>query len=421
MKTKRLAVLFFALFTITICHSQPIVSFKDENGKFGFKDAQGNIIVQPKYDYASKYENGLVYVNIDNKYGYVNRQGKEVIPVIYKQVSYTTKNGGMIWVHINDRYGFVDSTNKEIIPIKYQWLDSEFKSGMAKAKLNGKYGTIDMQGKEVIPTMYDNIESITKNGEIVSFIVQKDSKYMLIDKSNKSLIDIKSDWIKSESEVFWIVVKSNGKYGAFDYWGKKILELEYDWIDSDLLTRRAFVKKNGKWMLMDTEGNKLTEAIYDEMKDKSSGTFSANGNTGFFAVGKTTNGKTKYGFIDMNGKEVTEIKYDFCGDLRDSFAHVVFNGKYGIVDNTGKEIIKPDTYDFMETFSDDLAVVNIGGKWNDEYNPEFEGGKWGFIDKSGKIIIALQYDSVKSFYKGKAKVKLNGKEFYIDKEGNVVE
>lgn len=421
MKTSQLLFLTLFSFAITAIQAQPIVNFKDENGKYGFKDAQGNIIVQPKYDYVSKYEYGLVYVNIGKKYGYVNRQGKEVIPVIYNQVSYRAGNKGMIWVYINDKYGFVDSTNKEIIPIKYQWLDSEFKNGIAKAKLNGKYGYIDIQGKEIVPLMYDNVESIQKNGEIVSFIVQKDSKYVLIDKSNKSLIDIKCDWIIWESEVSWIVVKSNGKYGAFDYWGKKILEFEYDWIDSDLLTRRAFVKKNGKWMLMDSDGNQLTEAIYDEMKDKSTGTFSANGNTGFFSVGMKANGKTKYGFIDMHGKEVTEIKYDFCGDLRNKYAIVVLNGKYGIVDNIGEEIIKPDTFDFIETFSDDLAVVNIGGKWNDEYNPEFEGGKWGFIDKTGKIIIPLQYDRVHGFYKGKAKVKLNGKEFYIDKEGNEVE
>lgn len=421
MKITPLFFLFLFSFAFTVTQAQPIVNFKDENGKFGFKDAEGNIIVSPKYDYASKFEMGLVYVKKEDKFGYVNRKGIEVIPVIYKQVSYRSGNNGLIWVYINDRYGFVDSTNKEIIPIKYQWLDSEFKNGAAMAKLNGKYGLINEQGEEIIPTEYNNLEIIRKGGEIISFIVEKESKYMLIDKSNKSLINIKCDWMKWESEVSWIIVKSNGKFGAFDYWGKKILDFEYDRIDSDLLTRRAFVKKNGKWMLMDNEGKQLTEALYDDMKDKSSGTFSGNGNTGFFSVGKTTNGKTKYGFIDMNGKEVTEIKYDFCGVLRNTYALVVLSGKYGVVDNTGKEIIKPDTYDFIETFSDDLAVVNMGGKWNDEYNPEFEGGKWGFIDKAGKVIIPLQYDSVQDFYKGKAKVKLNGREFYIDKEGKEVE
>ncbi|MBQ1979963.1 MAG: WG repeat-containing protein, partial [Alistipes sp.] len=46
------------------------------------------------------------------------------------------------------------------------------------------------------------------------------------------------------------------------------------------------------------------------------------------------------------------------------------------------------------------------------------GGKYGFIDKIGNVVISLKYDFVGSFFKGKAKVKLNGETFYIDKNGN---
>jgi len=421
MNFSKIIIVGIFLLSLTEVYAQPIFSFKDEKGKFGFKDASGKILVQPKYDYASKYENGLVYVNIGKKYGYVNRNGVEVIPVIYDQVGYREKNIGLVWVYINSKYGYVDTTNKEVIPIKYSWLDSEFKNGVAKASIDQKYGLINRAGEEIVPIIYDRIDLIWYYSDLKSIIVEKDSKYGMIDINNKILLEIKYDWINYESEVNWAIVSMNNKKTAYDYSGNKILDFEFDMIKSDLLTRRACIRVNNKWMLMDKEGNKLTEAIYDEMGDRNTGTFSANGNTGFFAVGMKSGSKYKYGFIDMNGKEVTEIKYDYCDDLKNSYAIVVLNGKYGLVDNTGKEIIKPETYDHLNSYSDGLVAVNLGGKWNKEIEPDFEGGKWGFIDLAGKVVIPIQYDYVVwDFYEGKAKVRMGKKEFFIDKEGNEI-
>ncbi|MFH5163641.1 WG repeat-containing protein [Campylobacter coli] len=46
--------------------------------------------------------------------------------------------------------------------------------------------------------------------------------------------------------------------------------------------------------------------------------------------------------------------------------------------------------------------------------------KYGFIDKSGKIVIEPKFDGVGNFSEGLAKVKLNGKYGFIDKSGKIV-
>jgi negative regulator of sigma E activity len=46
--------------------------------------------------------------------------------------------------------------------------------------------------------------------------------------------------------------------------------------------------------------------------------------------------------------------------------------------------------------------------------------KWGYIDTTGKEVISFKYDDAENFSKGFAKVKLEGREFYIDKYGNEV-
>lgn len=48
-------------------------------------------------------------------------------------------------------------------------------------------------------------------------------------------------------------------------------------------------------------------------------------------------------------------------------------------------------------------------------------GKLGFIDKAGKLVIPAKYDDAESFHSGKARVLLNGRRFYIDRNGNEVQ
>jgi hypothetical protein len=49
--------------------------------------------------------------------------------------------------------------------------------------------------------------------------------------------------------------------------------------------------------------------------------------------------------------------------------------------------------------------------------------KWGFIDKTGKVIVPPKYDYALPFYEGLSQVRLNGKYFYIKvfPDGKVVE
>ena len=60
---------------------------------------------------------------------------------------------GLTWVELNKVRGFIDKTGKEVIPIKYDAADN-FSEGLARVQLNGKWGYIDKNGKEVLPIKY---------------------------------------------------------------------------------------------------------------------------------------------------------------------------------------------------------------------------------------------------------------------------
>jgi hypothetical protein len=64
-------------------------------------------------------------------------------------------------------------------------------------------------------------------------------------------------------------------------------------------------------------------------------------------------------------------------------------------------------YDYIETFSDGLAVVR-------KYS------KYGFVDRAGNEVIPLIYDYAYFFVDGLAAVVKNGKTFTINKQGKCI-
>ena len=64
-------------------------------------------------------------------------------------------------------------------------------------------------------------------------------------------------------------------------------------------------------------------------------------------------------------------------------------------------------YDDVGSFSEGLAWVG-------------KDGKYGFVDKQGKLVIPLDYGNAGSFSEGLALVEKNRKLGFIDKKGNVV-
>ncbi len=94
-----------------------------------------------------------------------------------------------------------------------------------------------------------------------------------------------------------------------------------------------------------------------------------------------------------------------------SRAAMKIEDKYGYIDETGKLLIAAQ-YDTARDFSEKLAAVQINGKY-------------GFIDTSGKMVIPAKFDFADSFKDGIARVLIRGgnspdKELYIDKAGKEV-
>jgi hypothetical protein len=56
------------------------------NGKYGFVDEQGKVVVEPRYDNARDFRLKRAAIERDGKWGFLDPDGKEVIPPKYDSV-----------------------------------------------------------------------------------------------------------------------------------------------------------------------------------------------------------------------------------------------------------------------------------------------------------------------------------------------
>ena len=69
------------------------VAFKGANGKWGYIDDSGEIVIKPQYNNAKSFSNGLAAVFIDEKWGFINRNNELVIDNIFEDAMYFTNQG----------------------------------------------------------------------------------------------------------------------------------------------------------------------------------------------------------------------------------------------------------------------------------------------------------------------------------------
>jgi len=159
---------------------------------------------------------------------------------------------------------------------------------------------------------------------------------------------------------------------------------------------------------------------------------------------------SKYGYIDQTGQIVIPPKFDYVENFREGMAVIAvggklmniwdanleaspwapgdvdhFGGKYGYIDTTGKIVVRPQ-YDWAGDFSEGLAPVAVGGKW---ISHKHRSGQLGYIDKTGKMVIPARYSYAGGFCGGLAAVAVGGKwerdelvdeqYGYIDKNGQM--
>ena len=127
---------------------------------------------------------------------------------------------------------------------------------------------------------------------------------------------------------------------------------------------------------IDCDGNVVIPPIYEIAEDFSEG---------LACVAELGWGKG-YKFIDTNGEVIISLKDGIrvCGYFHEGLCVVSVDGKYGFIDRTGAMVIPPE-FNWASGFDRGRALVSFG---------ESESGdNSGIIDRTGRFIVPPKYNS----------------------------
>lgn len=292
-------------------------------GLYGFRCPGDDFVyINPKYDEAQNFHDGLACVKKQNLWGCINKMGEVKIP--FKYAFLRSIHEGLI-AAVNDdnglygKLGFIDRYGNEIIPFVYDtkyinrnlkrvfFVDTlyqerfDFSNGLAAVCLNNKFGYIDKSGNTSIPFIYDIAYSFS-DGVAKVF---NNGKLFFIDKSGEILHGLteKQHSIRRGEIVFsegYSMFHGKEGVGFIDKNGDVVIPQVY--LDAKPFMEGLAVVKNKEeqaYGFIDKTGDMIVPSQYLNAQSYSEGLAAV--------LDKETN---KWGFIDKKGNVAIPFLYD---------------------------------------------------------------------------------------------------------------
>ena len=414
---------------------------KDE--KVGLINLEGKVITQPMYESIEglPYKEGELLVQFEGKYGVINNKGNTLVKPEYDQITvdnYTTEDQGY------KRAGYIVSNTTE----------------------NGyRYGYVDIDGNVLLEPEYTEVSRIMniKDDNNIYLIVAQNGQYGMV-KNQEQIIENGYQSISYNSESNTLTLEKTKRYGVATLEGNVIIPVEFSQIDS-----------TGKYIYAtDVEGNvKVYQEDGNLAEIESNVYILETANENYQIKIDSTQGSV-YSILDKEGKQITKQNYAYINYLYDNdFIVSLTGGKVGVINDKEEPMIEIQ-YDSIEKVEGtDYIVTRLSENNSTQlYNKEFEQlcdmtnavvqveenyvkvynstetryfdlegkekentdilsnyeiyaksqeGKWGFVDKSGNVVVDYIYDKVTdlNFY-GYAGIKLGGKWGVINANGEVI-
>lgn len=354
----------------------------EKNGQFAYLDSNLNIAIPyGTYSISNSFnEHGLAIVGNGKRNGIINSKGDFVYPYDIQLIGHPkryTNESNVFIVEKNKSIGLLGYNANPLTKIDNKSVEWDYVNNSKNRhgyyiiqNSEGLYGIINGIGEIQIPFDYTEIQPF--DGDSLT-IAKKGNYYGIINYENRIIRDFECQEIFSGKWLDYYVIKVDGKYGMIDAANKTIIPIEYEELDPCYYDRnhRFIAKKDGK-----------------------------------------------RGIITEEQKIVIPFEYDIISNWVEygPDAHIVIkNGKYGLISREGKVII-PTDYEQMYIDSE-FPLIKVG---ND--------GLWGTVNWKNEIVHPIEYeqvlwdwtflatDTVDTVY-----VKMNGKYFATDLNGNVVD
>jgi hypothetical protein len=209
-----------------------------------------------------------------------------------------------------------------------------------------------------------------------NLIIFSNKKYGI--SKNMNNVQLKYDTLYQPSPSEYLFVKLDNFWGVVDFNDNIIIPIVYElvdqtWYDNYTGIDTFLVQKNHKFGTVDFHNNIVIPFNYDAISN-----WVENGPDAHYV---SINGKM--GLIDHNGKEIVQSIYDSIYCYTYKVIKVKLNGKLGVI-NSENKIIIPLEYDAL--IADVLSTGELDIKNHEDKFIVRKNGKWDYLNYNGKII-----------------------------------
>lgn len=147
-----------------------LASYNLNNQIYNFYNFSGKIINTNQFDkMGCRFFEGLTWFYKNGLYGYLDKNGNELIPAEYIEANYFYDSLALV-KNSNNKLGYIDRNGNTIISFIYDDA-TNFKNGISAVKLNKYWGAINKSGKVIIPFIHDDFILSSQKGAFLTFIV----------------------------------------------------------------------------------------------------------------------------------------------------------------------------------------------------------------------------------------------------------
>jgi hypothetical protein len=348
----------------------------EKDGQWGYIDKNGEVIIDFLYDQASAFYNGYAIVMNDNEFFLIDTSGKSVLEDKYETLYVDIETGLLIYKK-NDQWGLMTVEDEVITDALYDEIDI-FSDGLARVESNDKIGYINTLGETVIPITYDNGRNFSE-GYVV---VRNDDLYGLMDVNGNFVIDFMYDYMLDVDEYGHLIAKTYVDYEPDEVY---LLDLEGHIVLEGQSIKRAgdlyAVEDDSEtWYLYKADGTKFIDDAFTYVW----------GSSGYQINVEHVNNDDED--VDQNiwfnedGTVFQEASYDNSnfGWIPDFF----FDNEYFVVEDgdyldiyTLDDHIRLEADEFSQFLPDDLYLIAR----NDQY---------GVVDRDGNVEVEFLYDQL---------------------------
>lgn len=390
-------------------------------GKYGYIDSLGRIVIAPKFDLVGEFRNGHAETLVGDQVGIIDRDGSFLLKPAYARAIPFGKTAALVlsgkWrspyapdferlstdasqFRGNDLFDLIDLRSGKPLQSGLQIAPFDFDTFVWAKRQDGSfYGLLAPDGQWKTEPRYTTVRQLL-NGRAIGCTLeglQTGASPLCgsLDGNGDTALPMVPYKILAYRSGAYRFFSDANKVGLLSEAGEVIggrLFEDVEFTDPGSVLR---VREHGKWIGLTREGKTVADPENDRvLLTCPSGVNFVARNGGFEIV--------------KDGK--TASPYIFEGRYVDTDCHfpkpVKFKGKWGFVDADGKLLFDPPFFDNTYYFDQGHAGVSVNGKW-------------GVVDATGNFTVTPQYEDLRPDDDGLFHVTLGKDKFWINSRNEI--